>query len=92
MTIARIMAALFSFALMCASTTTSEAKTDPAARVAVDSSTVTEDAVIYAGPIGAALETGYFAGTKRKFGAESDRCHMRLYFSDRPLQLARSCE
>ena len=69
--------------------TTAHAKIFPNDRVPVDSSTVAEDAVLYAGPIGA--EANYFQ-TPRTVSNYSNLCRLHLYFSSEPFRLARSCE
>lgn len=66
------------------------AKLVPNDRVAIDSSAVTEDAVVYVGPVGAAIAPGYVRVTPAK--RPSPMCRMELFFAARPFRLARSCE
>jgi hypothetical protein len=59
-------------------------------RVAVDSSVVTDDAVMYPGPIGAMLEANYFhAAQPDPF---STQCRLRTYFFAQQMRLARYCD
>ena len=60
-------------------------------RVATESSTIAEGAVLYAGPIGAMLERDYF-NTPRTVSNGNSLCRLHLYFSSEPFRLARSCD
>jgi hypothetical protein len=84
---------VFSTALISAVllTTAAQAKIIPNDRVAVDSSTIAEDAVLYSGPVGALLEANYFS-TPRKMSNASGLCRLHVYFSSEPFRLARSCD
>ncbi len=61
-------------------------------RVTAPSSTAAEDAVLYAGPIGAMLESNYFRAQHAQSANDKSLCRLHLYFSEQPFKLARSCE
>jgi len=85
-------ASRFSFAaslVLACCAAPAQAKLLPNDRVAIDSSAVTEDAVIYAGPIGAMLEPGYFRPAPLP---PSRMCRWQLFFATQPFRLARACE
>jgi len=67
-----------------------EAKITPSDRAAATPSANTDEAVMYAGPIGAMLEADYFRAPSTRAAAGGE-CRLRLYFSDRPVQFARAC-
>ena len=60
-------------------------------RVPIDSPTLADDAVMYPGPVGAMLEANYFRAPPADASGIA-QCRLRLYFSNQPLRLARSCE
>jgi hypothetical protein len=77
------------FALLLAIGAPAQAKLTPHDRTAVAPSATAEDAVMYAGPIGAMLETDYFRAPPAKFGGSSS-CRAQPYRPDGALPHA--CE
>jgi len=67
-----------------------QAKLVPNDRISMDSSALTEDAVIYAGPIGATATPGYFPVTPAR--PPSAMCRWEMFFVSQPFRLARACE
>jgi hypothetical protein len=92
-TMARKITTFFSAAFVSAIlvATAAQAKVMSNDRVAADSSTIAEDAVLYAGPVGALLEADYFS-TPRKVSNARSLCRLHVYFSSEPFRLARSCD
>ncbi len=68
-----------------------QAKTVANDPIPAPSSNTVEDAVLYAGPIGAMLESDYFRAPHVQSGNKS-LCRLHLYFSNQPFRLARSCD
>jgi hypothetical protein len=69
-----------------------KAKTVADDQVPTPSSTTAEDAVLYAGPIGAMLESDYFRAPHAQANSDKGVCRLQLYFSNQPFRLARTCE
>jgi hypothetical protein len=69
-----------------------QAKTVANDPIPAPSSNTVEDAALYAGPIGATLESDYFRGPHVQSGNNKSLCRLHLYFSSQPFRLARSCE
>jgi hypothetical protein len=69
-----------------------EAKSVAADPMPAPSSTVAEDAVLYAGPIGAMLESNYFRAKHAQSASDKSLCRLHPYFSNQPFRLARTCE
>ena len=54
---------------------------------------VVEDSVMYPGPIGAMLESDYFRAPQPQAASNRDfSCHLRMFFSKRPMTLTQTCE
>jgi hypothetical protein len=68
-----------------------QAKTVANDPIPAPSSNTVEDAVLYAGSIGALLESDYFRAPHVQSGNKS-LCRLHLYFSSQPFRLARSCD
>jgi hypothetical protein len=87
------MKALIALVVLLALGTAAQARLTPNDTIATaPSAAAGDDAVMYPGPIGAMLEANYFRAPQPSADSNGGaQCRLRLYFSDQPFRLARSC-